>query len=175
MNQKIDHKMFNLSNSLSLVRAPLALAFLSSSASIRVIAIVLAMITDSIDGYIARRYKFASRFGAILDPAMDKFFVYFALAILFSESKLETWQIFAIVSRDFFLMLFAIYLLSVGALKNYEYRSIRWGKASTALQFIVLIGICLQVFLPSSVYIIFIVMGSLAFIELFIRLKVSQE
>ena len=33
------------------------------------------MFTDSIDGYIARRSKSVSRFGAILDPAMDKFFV----------------------------------------------------------------------------------------------------
>ena len=174
MNQKIDHKMFNLSNSLSLVRAPLALAFLSSSTTLRVIAIILAMITDSIDGYIARRYKFASRFGAILDPAMDKFFVYFALGVLLCESRLETWQVFAMISRDFVLFFFAIYLLAVGALKNYEYRSIRWGKASTALQFIVLIGLCLHLILPASVYFIFILMGSLAFIELFIRLKVPQ-
>ena len=165
--------MFNLSNSLSLIRAPLALLFLIESTTIRIIAIVLAMITDSIDGYVARRSKSASRFGAILDPAMDKFFVYFALTVFFLEGKLELWQALAMISRDFFLVFFAIYLFAVGALRNYEYRSIRFGKISTALQFLVLLGICFNIVFPAAVFLVFVLLGSLAFVELFVRLRVS--
>jgi phosphatidylglycerophosphate synthase len=166
--------MFTLSNVLSLLRLPLALFFLSPSTTLRIIAVSLAMFTDSIDGYIARRSKSASKLGAILDPAMDKFFVYFVLAILMSEHHVQTWQAVAMVSRDFFLLLFAVYLIATKSLKNYEYKSIRWGKASTALQFITLICICLDYTIPSSVFLIFILMGSLAFIELFIRFKKSD-
>ncbi|MCX6989847.1 MAG: CDP-alcohol phosphatidyltransferase family protein [Chlamydiae bacterium] len=165
--------MFNLSNSLSLVRAPLALLFLMESTTIRIIAIILAMITDSIDGYVARRSKSASRFGAILDPAMDKFFVYFALTVFFLEGKLELWQALAMISRDFFLVFFAIYLFAVGSLRNYEYRSIRFGKISTALQFLVLLGICFNIVFPAAVFLVFVLLGSLAFVELFVRLRVS--
>lgn len=165
--------MFNLSNSLSLLRAPLAFLFLAESTTLRIVAIVLAMFTDSIDGYVARRSKSVSRFGAILDPAMDKFFVYFALTVFFLEGKLELWQALAMVSRDFFLIFFATYLSAVGGLKNYEYRSIRWGKISTALQFIVLIGLCINIVFPAAVYLVFVLLGSLAFIELFVRLRTS--
>ena len=165
--------MFNLSNSLSLLRAPLAFLFLAENTTVRIVAIVLAMFTDSIDGYVARRSKSASRFGAILDPAMDKFFVYFALTVFFLEGRLELWQTLAMVSRDFFLVLFAMYLSAVGALKNYEYRSIRWGKVSTALQFIVLIGLSINIVFPAAVYLIFVLLGSLAFVELFVRLRTS--
>ena len=165
--------MFNLSNSLSLLRFPLAFLFLSSSTTVRLIAVALAMFTDSIDGYIARRSKCVTKLGAILDPAMDKFFVYFALSVLFLERKLELWQAFAMVSRDFFLLFFAFYLIAVKSLRHYEYRSIRWGKISTALQFIFLIGLCLNVVFPASAYLIFVLLGSLAFVELFLRLRTS--
>lgn len=171
MNQTIDQKLFTLSNILSLLRAPLALLFLSTNPTLRVVAVTLAMITDSIDGHIARKSKSTSRLGAILDPAMDKFFVYFCLIILYMEGHLELWQSTALVSRDFFLILFALYLWSTGHLKKYEYRSIRWGKASTALQFIVLICLSINIAIPSSIFLIFILMGSLALIELFARFK----
>jgi CDP-diacylglycerol--glycerol-3-phosphate 3-phosphatidyltransferase len=165
--------MFTLSNSLSLLRLPLAFVFLSHNPTLRIIAIILAMFTDSIDGYIARRSKSVSRFGAILDPAMDKFFVYFALTVLCIENRIELWQAFAMVARDFFLMIFAIYLLAAHSLKNYEYRSIRWGKVSTALQFIVLLGLCINIVFPVSIFFIFILLGSLAFVELFYRFKTT--
>ena len=174
MNRTLDQNMFTLSNILSLVRAPLAFLFLSPNTTLRLTAIILAMFTDSIDGYIARRSKSASKLGAILDPAMDKFFVFFVLFILLRENRMETWQAAAMVSRDFFLLIFASYLLATRTLKNYEYKSIRWGKASTALQFITLIGICLNIAIPSSIYLIFVLLGSLAFVELFVRLKNSS-
>ena len=173
MNTKLFFKFFSLSNTLSLLRAPLAFLFLSQNANLRIFAIVLAMVTDSIDGYIARKCRSASRFGAILDPAMDKFFVYFALAVLLIESKIETWQAIAMISRDISLIFFATYLFTIKLLKNYEYKAIRWGKASTALQFIILICICMNIAIPSSIYLIFVLMGSMAFVELFVRLKVS--
>ena len=93
--------MLSLSNSLSFLRAPLAFLFLIDNTPCRLVAIFLAMLTDSIDGYLARRRRTATQFGAILDPAMDKFFVFFALTGLFLESKLALWQGCAIVARDF--------------------------------------------------------------------------
>ncbi|HSX12771.1 MAG TPA: CDP-alcohol phosphatidyltransferase family protein, partial [Rhabdochlamydiaceae bacterium] len=79
--------MFSLSNSLSLLRAPLALLFLYKSAPIRIAAIILAMFTDFIDGFLARKRRSATQFGAILDPTMDKLFVFIALSVLFQEGQ----------------------------------------------------------------------------------------
>lgn len=159
--------MVTLSNSLSFVRGPLAFLFLQENASLRILAVVLAMLTDSIDGYLARRSQSVSRFGAILDPAMDKFFVYFALTTLFLEGRLTPFEVVAMLSRDFFLFLYGLLMVAAGRWKTIVLRAIRWGKVTTALQFIVLIGIILGAAFPFIVYVSFIVMGVLAFLELF--------
>jgi CDP-diacylglycerol--glycerol-3-phosphate 3-phosphatidyltransferase len=158
--------MLSLSNGLSFLRAPLALLFLTDNLFLRILAIVLAMITDSIDGYFARRYRSASQFGAILDPAMDKFFVFFGLGVLIFEHRLEVWQACAMISRDFFLIAFGIYLSISRQWNAYECKSIRWGKVTTALQFFVLIGLTVGIVFPPYTYLIFILSGTLAFIEL---------
>ncbi|HEC30349.1 MAG TPA: CDP-diacylglycerol--glycerol-3-phosphate 3-phosphatidyltransferase [Gammaproteobacteria bacterium] len=43
---------------------------------------ILAAVTDWFDGYIARKYKLASRFGAFLDPVADKLMVAVVLILL---------------------------------------------------------------------------------------------
>jgi len=66
--------MLTLSNALTFLRAPLALLFLSEVTALRIGAIIIAMVTDGIDGYLARRNSSVTKLGAILDPIMDKFF-----------------------------------------------------------------------------------------------------
>lgn len=158
--------MLNLSNILSFSRAGLALAFLQDQPSIRVIAIVLAMLTDFFDGFFARRQGTASQFGAILDPIMDKFFVFFAAGIFFVEMRLHTWQFVTLLSRDISLCAFALYLGLVKGWKNYECKAIWWGKLTTAVQFVILITLCLKIELPFYVFIVFVVMACFAFYEL---------
>lgn len=159
--------MFNLSNSLSLLRAPLAFLFLFENSTIRLIAILLAMLTDSIDGYLARKWHTATRFGAVLDPAMDKFFVVFCLGVLLSEHCLAPWQGLMMISRDFALCLFGLYLSLSGLWQSYEFRAIRWGKITTALQFVVLIALTLGYTIPWYLYASFVAFAGLALIELF--------
>ncbi|MDN3505484.1 MAG: CDP-alcohol phosphatidyltransferase family protein [Rhabdochlamydiaceae bacterium] len=154
-------------NILTFSRAPLAMLFLFENWTVRLIAVILAMVTDSIDGWLARRYRSTSRFGAILDPAMDKFFVYFVLSVLLVEHQLPIWCALAMVSRDWSLVLYAIFLLLTRQFRTSEFRSIIWGKVSTALQFSVLIAICLKLRLPHQIYYAFLFLSSLALIELF--------
>lgn len=167
--------MINLSNSLSFLRAPLALLFLAENATLRIVAILLAMITDSIDGYIARKYRSATQFGAILDPAMDKFFVFFALGVMMMEGRLEVWQACAMLSRDFFLCIFGIYLSLAGRWNAYQCKAIRWGKVTTALQFFVLIALTLKFHVAWYIFVLFVLFGILAFIELCSIKKTPSE
>jgi CDP-diacylglycerol--glycerol-3-phosphate 3-phosphatidyltransferase len=161
--------MLTASNSLSFIRAPLAFLFLQENSSLRLLAVVLAMLTDCVDGYWARRSQSVTRFGVILDPAMDKFFVYFAMAVLYNENRIETWEMLTMLSRDFFLFLYTALIWIRGQWKGLVLQAIRWGKATTALQFIVLIGLVLDFSFPWYVYVSFIVMGWFAFVELFQR------
>lgn len=158
--------MFSLSNVLSFLRAPLALLFFSESTSLRMAAIILAMITDSIDGYVARRSRSVTQFGAILDPAMDKLFVFTALGVFFVEQRLELWQALTMLSRDFALCLFGLYIALSGQWHTYQFKAIRWGKISTALQFIVLSFLALKIAVPPFIFGVFVIFGLLAFTEL---------
>lgn len=158
--------MLTISNTLSFARAPLAFLFLQENATLRILAILLAMLTDSIDGYLARRSHSASRFGAILDPAMDKFFVYFGMTIFYLEGKMTSFEVSAMLSRDFCLILYGILIIVFQGWRSIEFRAIRWGKITTSLQFIVLIGLSLQFSIPWIVNSLFLIMGVLAFAEL---------
>lgn len=166
--------MLSLSNTLSLLRAPLAFFLLFENVFIRILVVFLAMCTDCLDGYLARKNRTTSQFGAVLDPAMDKFFVYFALSLFITEGRIEIWEACAMIARDFFLCLFALYLSFFKLWHNYMYRSIRWGKVSTSMQFICLIGLALGMNIPLYVFAIFTLTGFLAFIELF-KIRPSSQ
>ena len=166
--------MITVSNGLSLVRAPLAFLFCQGSPSLRVIAVLLAMITDSMDGYLARRNKSVSQLGAVLDPAMDKFFVYFALTALFFEGKIAILEIVAMLSRDLFLCLYGLIMTVTGRWNTVVFRAIRWGKITTALQFFALISLIIGFSLPWPVFALFAIMGWLAFLELFQKVPVRN-
>jgi CDP-diacylglycerol---glycerol-3-phosphate 3-phosphatidyltransferase len=158
--------MFNPPNALSLLRGPLAIFFLIENTALRLSAVFLAMLTDCIDGYLARKFKSSSKFGAFLDPIMDKFFVYFVMFVLMSEGRLLLWQISLMISRDFFLCLFGLYLSVTGGLKSCQFRSIITGKISTVMQFIVILALTAGYLLPTSFYWLFGLIGCFVFVEL---------
>lgn len=163
--------MLNLSNILSISRAGFALAFLQANPFIRLLAILLAMLTDFLDGYIARRQRTTTQLGAILDPIMDKFFVFFAGGVFYLEGRLSPFQLGALLSRDVSICLFGLFLGIVKGWKGYECKAIWWGKITTAVQFVVLIGITLHVVFPQYVYYLFVLMAAFAFIELLTRYR----
>ena len=110
--------MITASNSLSFIRAPLAFLFLQENSTLRILAVILAMITDSIDGYLARRSQSVSRFGAILDPPWINFSSTFRLTSLFFEHKIAPWEMAAMLSRDFFLCLYGFFMVATGRWKT---------------------------------------------------------
>lgn len=167
--------MLNLSNILSISRAGFALCFLQTNPLVRLSAVALAMISDFLDGFLARRQGTVSQFGAILDPLMDKFFVFFAGGVLFLEKRLLPWELGALLSRDLAICGFGAYLALIKRLKEYECRAIFWGKISTVLQFIILIAITLHAAFPSYVYQAFVWMALFAFLELLIKHRRCTE
>jgi CDP-diacylglycerol--glycerol-3-phosphate 3-phosphatidyltransferase len=52
------------------------------------IVFICAAITDWLDGYLARNLKQTTKFGAFLDPVVDKLMVAVALVLVVGESKL---------------------------------------------------------------------------------------
>lgn len=163
--------MFTLSNLLSFLRGPLALFYLIPRPDIRVFIVLGATLTDMVDGYLARRYQFTTKLGAVLDPLMDKFFVFFILGILLYEGRIEQWQVIAMLSRDLSIICFGSFLFMTGALKTYTFHSVYSGKIMTALQFAVILFLSLHYTIPPIVFLIFFLLGPIVLMELFFTLK----
>jgi len=60
----------------------------------------VAMATDQIDGWLARRRKQTSAFGSLLDPIADKVLVLAMLVMLIGEGVAPAWMVAAIVARE---------------------------------------------------------------------------
>lgn len=160
--------LFTIPNLLTIIRFPLAFGLLYQNTAARIGVILIAMLSDSLDGFLARRQRQASRLGAMMDPLADKFFMLFAMAIYLKEGLLFPWQIAALLSRDFAVMLFGFYLGLTGGWATYQLRTIWAGKVSTALQFFVLLGLMIEVAIPEPLYWTFVALGGLALGELFL-------
>ena len=159
--------MYLIPNFLSILRFPLALVFLQDNPFYRVLAIGLAMLTDGLDGFIARRYHLTSRLGTILDPFSDKFFVLLVVSILLQEGKFSFLEAITLFCRDLSVFFFGLYLIATKKWENYQIKAFWCGKITTCLQFIVLLGLTLGVVFPPIVFVSFIILGFLALVELY--------
>jgi CDP-diacylglycerol--glycerol-3-phosphate 3-phosphatidyltransferase len=61
---------------------------------------IVAMATDQVDGWLARRWDQTSPFGSLLDPIADKVLVLAALVMLIAEGVAPAWMVAAIVARE---------------------------------------------------------------------------
>jgi CDP-diacylglycerol--glycerol-3-phosphate 3-phosphatidyltransferase len=61
----------------------------------------VAMATDWVDGWLARRSGSSSAMGSLLDPVADKILVLSVLIVLLGEGIFAGWIVAAIVAREF--------------------------------------------------------------------------
>lgn len=167
--------MFNIPNLLSAARLPLALLFLSESIPLRALALVLAMASDFLDGFLARRYLLTTRIGTFLDPLMDKFFVIFVLSVMIAENRITVFEAASFICRDFSVFLFGCYLIARGYFAKYQFRAIWCGKVTTALQFAVLLALTCGYSVPLFVFSLFVALGLLALIELYLSPHIVEN
>jgi len=112
------HEILLLPNLLSLTRialTPFIAYFLwkgGSQATFFCIALlIVAGITDGLDGYLARRLHQKSRLGTILDPLADKILVASVVVMLIFFRDLPVWLAMIIVGRDLLILAAGIVLL----------------------------------------------------------------
>ena len=101
---------------------------------------VLAGISDLLDGYLARRFHWITRFGGILDPLTDKFFLVSTAGVLAVLGYFPWWLFTLVMLRD---------LVIIGGAFYYHYRVTRISRAdptplsklNTLLQILLIVGI----------------------------------
>lgn len=139
----------NLANKLTILRiflVPVFMIFLLNKipygVPIAAGIFVIAAITDTLDGYIARKRNEITNFGKFMDPLADKLLVSAALISLVQMGKLSAWIVVIIISREFTISI----LRAVAAAEGRVIAASWWGKAKTISQIIAIIAILINNF-----------------------------
>lgn len=92
----------------------------------------IAGISDLLDGWLARRFHWATQLGAYLDPAADKIMLGL-IFLCFGEMGWVPWWLVAMVfGRDLMIVLGAAYIYRTTG--NRMFPPSQWGKISTTIQ-----------------------------------------
>jgi CDP-diacylglycerol--glycerol-3-phosphate 3-phosphatidyltransferase len=131
-----------LPNVLSFSRLLLAAGFVvADSGAVRVGLLGVAGATDFLDGWLARRVNAASRWGALIDPIADRFFVLTAVSTLLFNGSLDTAGYFILISRDLATAIGFLVARVVPWLRPVEFKA-RWvGKVVTVFQLLTLAAV----------------------------------
>jgi CDP-diacylglycerol--glycerol-3-phosphate 3-phosphatidyltransferase len=158
---------WNLPNALSLSRvflAPLVILFLALRGQfgsvfgvplgdlLAGVVFIAAALTDTADGYIARKRGLVTNLGKFIDPLADKILVIAALVALVELQRLPAWIVVVIVSREFIVT----GIRMVAAAEGVVIAASKGGKAKTVSQ---IIAICLMIFdLPGGLLAMWVAM-----------------
>ncbi len=154
MNKK---EIFTISNLLSFFRLLLAIPlwfmmknYFDGQNQILFLCIgIIAALTDSLDGYFARRFNQITEVGKIIDPLADKVCVGLIVIKLFLLDKIDPLIFILIIGRDIILIIGGTLLAQ--KLKNVM-PSNKFGKITVTIIAIFLFIIILQTPTDSAIY-----------------------
>lgn len=116
--EAVSSRVVTVPNVLSAVRLVLIPVFLwllgTEQYGWALIVIVVSSVTDFVDGFIARRFNQVSRIGQVLDPAVDRLFIFSTLLGLAWQDFLPWWLVVLIVLRDVGIVLLGPVLATHG-------------------------------------------------------------
>jgi cardiolipin synthase len=91
----------NMLTTLRLLSAPMLAALLLGGYERAALGIfAFAGLSDAADGYLAKRFGFATRFGRYLDPAADKFLMLVSFVALAAVGAAPIWLVAIVILRD---------------------------------------------------------------------------
>jgi phosphatidylglycerophosphate synthase len=124
-------------NTLSVIRLALAATFWAWPPHWRVPIVIMAGLSDFVDGFIARRFHASSWAGGLLDAVADKAFVLSVLLTLMAEGTIAGGQMALLLARDVVVIVVAGYAAAMrewAAFRQMPSRPL--GKLTTALIFV---------------------------------------
>ena len=123
----------NLLTLSRLLMAPLvALSILGGADGQALGWLIAAGITDGLDGWLARRFGWSTRFGALLDPVADKVLLVTVYVSMGIAGLVPNWLVALVVGRDVLILAFAGVALVLTTQRSFSPSP--WGKLSTLIQ-----------------------------------------
>lgn len=101
---------------------------------------ILAMISDIIDGYYARKYKIISTFGQFFDPLADKLFFLVAMLFMVELGRLPAWIVSIFLVREVIVTTLRGLAIDEGIVIPASH----WGKYKSALVSTTTIGLLIH-------------------------------
>jgi len=130
-------QILTLPNGLTITRVlviPIIIILLFSEGSvyrlINAVLFLLAAVTDTFDGYLARRRGMVTTLGKFLDPLADKLLIVTALIALIPARGIPVWMVIIIVGRE----IAVTGLRSIAAAQGMVIAAGSWGKYKTFLE-----------------------------------------
>ena len=136
-------RVWNIPNILSLSRiavVPVLVALLGLGghreliSKISAVIFLIAVLTDLVDGYLARRFQLVTNLGRFLDPLADKLINAGVMVMLIPLGRIQAWVVFFILAREMAIT----GLRSIAASEGVVISASSWGKQKTLTQNIAL-------------------------------------
>ncbi|MFP4600757.1 MAG: CDP-alcohol phosphatidyltransferase family protein [Persicimonas sp.] len=126
----------HIPNAMTFTRLALALAFPFLPHAWRLGVLVVAALTEWLDGFLSRRWNAESQLGRMADPVADKLFVLVMLGTFIWEGWLDPLVAVLVLLRDITVAQACILILLFGDRRELtRMRPRPLGKITTALQF----------------------------------------
>ena len=112
------------------------------------IIFIIAIITDAVDGFIARKYNQITSLGVLLDPLADKFLLiasFITLSFLTygpAGPRIPPWGLIIVLTRDLFILTGAAIIYFM--LGYVEFKPSALGKITTFFQMVTVLGILIH-------------------------------
>jgi len=103
--------------------------------------LIVAGLTDGLDGILARSLNQKTALGAYLDPIADKLLLSSSFVVLALNQRIGWWLATLVLSRDIILMTAAAVILVVAGYRPFP--PSLYGKATTALQILLVFAVVL--------------------------------
>ncbi len=105
-----------------------------------IVCFALAVLSDFLDGYFARKFKLFTDFGKIMDPIADKFLILSAFFIFMQCGFIPPWMFYVIFAREGLVTVSRLSLMYKGKVLAAEQE----GKLKTIFQMTAIILILIQ-------------------------------
>jgi phosphatidylglycerophosphate synthase len=131
--------VFRVPGLLSLSRLPLAVVFALTVGRTRwaLAALLVAGLSDVLDGWVARRFGQVTPTGAVLDAVMDKVFVAAVVVALIASHTLSFGQALLLGVRDLGELAIGVRLALAGRSRlTRPHPALTFGKVTTLLQYV---------------------------------------
>ena len=143
-------RIFTVPNQITLLRLGFLPVFLTLIAYQRyrwaLLVLVVAGLSDAVDGLLARRLNQRSSLGAYLDPIADKLLLSSSFVILAYKTRIAWWTTIIVISRDILMLTVATVIILISGYRLFPPSIL--GKLTTFFEIILVFTVVLTAAYP---------------------------